>query len=410
MTTSTLWRLPIAHTHQLAGSAGALSFVGGAGDLDRNGAIRHPGDLDRQIAGAIDNVAAALEAESCTLDDVVKLKAFYTAGPEIDDWHVIAAIAARFALDPLPAISTLSVPLQPWAGQTVQIQAIAQRGWRKHADIRHAPRVVPEARRAAFKGRTVTAGLRAGEFIVVSNLTAADAQGNLAHAADGPGQSEVIMQTHAATLAALGASFQDSVKMEGYYFGTTREQWAGMARVRASHFREPGPPATVVTAQRLNPEGAMTKIEVMAMRESWNGFDKYIPREDHWPKRVWDWPIPLPYRQAVGLRNTIWLGGQVPYEPFRNGGRRAMPGQLGPQTRLTMSFVEDLLRAFDRRPADLKLMVCHFTSTGTPEESAAQARLLADCTGGALPPLTLVPQPQMQTTENTVEIWGVADY
>ena len=85
------------------------------------------------------------------------------------------------------------------------------------------------------------------------------------------------------------------------------------------------------------------------MRESWNGFDKYIPREDHWPKRVWDWPIPLPYRQAVRLRDTIWLGGQVPSEPGNNSGRRILDSELLPQTRFTMSYIEDLVTATSGR-------------------------------------------------------------
>ena len=55
------------------------------------------------------------------------------------------------------------------------------------------------------------------------------------------------------------------------------------------------------------PADAATKIELLAMRRTRGGFDKYIPREDCWPERVWDWPIPLPYRQAIKLRDTIML-------------------------------------------------------------------------------------------------------
>jgi enamine deaminase RidA (YjgF/YER057c/UK114 family) len=165
----------------------------------------------------------------------------------------------------------------------------------------------------------------------------------------------------------------------------------------------------MVPCQRLHPEGAMTKLELLAMRESRNGFDKYIPREDHWPARVWDWPIPLPYRQAIGLRGMIWLGGQVPSEPWSNSGLRVMPGRLLPQTRFTMSYIEDLLRPFGRRPADLKFMTCYYTSDGTAAVTEEFVRTLADCMGGALPPMTLVAQPMMHTAENTVEIWGVAE-
>ena len=411
MTEASHWRLPVGHTHHLAATAGRLTFVGGAGDFDAAGAVRNPDDLGGQIQGAMANLAEALAAEMCDLDDIVRLKAFFTAEPGEaveDDWDVIAALARHIGADPLPAISSLPVPMQPFPGQRIQLQAIAQRGWRALSDIRVAERPVPADRRDAFGGRALTGGLRAGEFVAVSNRSAADGEDRIADPEDGVAQSHAIMAIHEATLAALGASTQDSVKMEGYYFGTTRAQWAGMAKARASHFREPGPPATVVPCQRLHPMGAMTKIEVLAMREEWNGFDKYIPREDHWPKRVWDWPIPLPYRQAIGLRDTIWLGGQVPSEPGKNTGLRVMPGQLLPQTRFTMSYLEDLLRPFGRRPADLKFMVCYFASDGEAATTEAFVRTIADCIGGALPPMTLVAQPMMHTPENTVEIWGVA--
>ena len=403
---SNIWRWPVDLTHHVSGTAGPLTFVGGAGDFDDGGRIRHPGDLDAQIAGAVANIADALRAESCTLADVVRLKAFFTA--EVDDWEIVAKIAAFFPDDPMPAISTVPEPLQPFDGQLIQIQVIAERHWRKGSDIRVATRPVPAAYAGLFKGRAVTGGLRAGEFIAVSNRTAADGNHHVAQPGDGPGQSHTIMGYHEATLAELGASPQDSVKMEGYYFGTTREQWAPLAKARASHFAEPGPPATVVPCHRLYPEGAVTKIEVLAMREEWNGFDKYIPRGDSWPKRVWDWPIPLPYRQGIKLRDTIWLGGQVPSEPFSNTGARMLPGDMVAQTRMTMSYIEDILRGFNRTTADLKLMVCYFTGTDGEKTTRQFLDTVAGCVGGALPPTTLVPKPMMHGPDNTVEIWGVA--
>jgi len=72
-----------------------------------------------------------------------------------------------------------------------------------------------------------------------------------------------------------------------------------------TYFREPAAVATVVPCHALWPEGALTKVEVLGMRAYRNGFDKYIPRDDRWPERVWDWPISVPYRQGVRLRNTI---------------------------------------------------------------------------------------------------------
>ena len=391
--------MPFQRPHHLSASAGCLTFVGGAADLDAQGKIRSPGDLHAQIEGSLSNAAIALAAESCSLSDIVRIKAYYAE--DVADWHIIAALGALLEDDPLPVISTVPEPLQPCEGQLIQLQIIAQRGWRHLEDIRHVERAVPEAHKEQLAGRSLPAGLRAGEFIAIANRTAEDA-------GDAVAQSHAIMAAHEQTLGALGASLQDSVKMEGHFFGTTREDWAPLALARASHFAEPGPPATVVPCQRLYPDGAATKIDVMAMRQKRLSYDKYIPRTDVWPDRVWDWPLNLPYRQAIGLRDMIWLGGQVPSEPFANTGKRMMAGQLEGQTRLTMSYIEDLLRGFGRAPADLKLMVCYFTNTEGPDASVRMLNLLAECVGGPLPPITLVPKSMMHSVENTVEIWGVA--
>jgi len=250
--------------------------------------------------------------------------------------------------------------------------------------------------------------LRAGEFIAVPARTAVDDQAQVLASDDGVEQTRIVMSRLEATLSELGASFQDCVKKEGYYFGTTQAQWASMAKVRASFFREPGPVATVVPCHALWPAGALTKVEVLAMRGSWNGFDKYIPREDRWPRRVWDWPVPLPYRQAIRLRDTIWLGGQVPWATDSNAGRVVLPGQILPQTRFTMTYVDDLLAAFGRTTSDLRLVVAYFTSKGTEEETSAFLETVAACIPGPLPPMTVVPQPHMHTQDMTVEIWGVS--
>ncbi len=392
-----IWRWPTDHVHHVSGTAGPLTFVGGAGDFDGSGQIRNPGSLDAQIEGALANVSDALAAESCTLGDIVRLHIYYT--DDCDDWDVIAKLSSLLPQDPSPVISTVPEPLQPFSGQVVQIQAIAQRGWRG-GDVRVVTR--------PFPGGVLTSGLRAGEFISIAHRTAHDTSDEVTEPGDGVAQSHAIMGAHEQTLAELGAGMQDCVKMEGHFFGTTREDWAPLAKARASHFAEPGPPATVVPCQRLNPEGAVTKIGLMAMREKRNSYDKYIPREDSWPPRVWDWPLNLPYRQAIRLRGMIWLGGQVPSEPFSNTGNRMMPGNLAGQTRMTMSYIEDLLRGFGRTTADLKLMLCYYTCDDGENTTRQVLDILSGCIGGALPPTTLIAKPMMHSVENTVEIWGVA--
>lgn len=55
-----IWLLPIGHAHHPGASAAHLSFVGAAGDFNRAGRIRNPGVLDRQINGAMENLATAV--------------------------------------------------------------------------------------------------------------------------------------------------------------------------------------------------------------------------------------------------------------------------------------------------------------------------------------------------------------
>jgi enamine deaminase RidA (YjgF/YER057c/UK114 family) len=402
------WKWPISGRQYLAGTAGRLTFVGGAGDFDARGAIRHPDALKPQIPGTISNLAGALAIEGCDLADVVRVKVFYKSDGSRDEWEILAALVHHFEQDPLPAITLHPVPLQPFAGQDLQVQVIAMRGWRSSSDHRVVTGDVPAKYRQLFAHRKATVGLRAGEFVVVPAHTAVDGQAQALARGDGIEQTRIVMSHLDATLKELGASFQDCVKKEGYYFGTTQEQWARMAKTRASFFREPGPVATVVPCHALWPAGTLTKVEVLAMRESWNGFDKYIPREDRWPRRVWDWPVSLPYRQAIRLRDTIWVGGQVPWATDSNAGRVVLPGKVLPQTQFAMSYVEDLLRAFERSTADLRLVVAYFMSDGTEEETRSFLETLAACIPGPLPPMTVVPQPHMHTRDMTVEIWGVA--
>ncbi|MGH6953343.1 MAG: RidA family protein [Alphaproteobacteria bacterium] len=403
---STTWRWPIRRSHRVAQRFGPFTVVGGAGDFDAEGRIVHAGDLLAQIDGALDNVRVALALEGSTLDDVVRLKAFYRGDGARDEWEVIARLLRPFETLPHPAVTANPVPLQPFAGQEVQVQALAVTGWRRAGPARAVTRRVPAARTGLFRVPHVTQGLRAGELIAVAGQSAADEDGRVLAPDDGIQQTRIVMARLEHTLRELGASLQDSIKKEGYYFGTTVEGWAAMARERATFFREPGPVATVVPCHALHPPGAVTKVEVLAMRAA---RDKYIPREDRWPESVWDWPIPVPYRQGLRLRGAIWIGGQVPLERSTTTWRLAHVGDLKAQTRHTMGYLEDIVRAFGRAPADIRWLTCYFASKGTPGESESFLDWVADSFPGELPPITLVPQPMMHTPEVGLEIWGVAE-
>ena len=406
--TASGWRLAISQSNRTVDEAGPLVFVGGAGDFSDDGMIVHPEDFDAQIIGALANVVADLGQRGCGLADVFRLKAFYQSDGSRDAWGLLAALHRAFDLDPAPAISLQPMPLQPFAGQTVQLQAIAAEGWRDNADLRVIEAPVPDRVGYLFDRPRHTVGLRAGELIVVPGRTAMDDQGEPLALGRGVEQTDIIMDGIEATLAELGASYQDAIKMESYYFGATMDEWAPMSARRAEYFREPAAPSTSVPCHALYPEGSITMIEALAMRDHWNGFDKYIPREDRWPERVWDWPIEMPYRQGMGLRDMIWTGGQVPFEEAMNQGNAVHVDDPLEQARFTMGYVNGIVEAFGKSTRDYALLVCYFASDGSQAATEAFVGAIADTIDGELPPMTLVPQPKMHSDDITVEIWGVA--
>lgn len=401
------WSLPFEGTHEVSASAASLSFVGGAGDFDHQGQIRNPGDLRSQVKGAVENIELALSQENCSLADVVRIKAFVELSPEVDEGAVVRMLLDTLPCDPAAVISVVPVEMQPFEGQKVQLQAIAKRGWRDVAYqiVEDTLRIAPAD---AGEETVVTTALRVGEFISVANRTAAHCIDAYDGSIDGVDQCHAIMKSLNSDLKTLGATLQDAIKLEGYYRGTTRAQWTPFAKARASYFAEPGPPATVIPCHLGGHDQTMTRVGVLAMRERRNSYDKYIPREDAWPERVWDWPAELPYRQAQRLRDMIWLGGQVPAQPYSNTGKRMHPGQLLPQARLTMSYISDLLRPFGKSTSDLKLLVCYYRRLPDHDETHALLALLTDYCGGVLPPLSLIPVNHMQDADSTIEIWGVS--
>jgi enamine deaminase RidA (YjgF/YER057c/UK114 family) len=399
------WRLPIKPAHRTAAEAGGTVFVGGAGDFDAAGKIRHPGDLALQIVGAIGNLKAALGERGLGLADVLRLKAFHTGGGGTSEWEVLARLRRAFDFDLAPAITANPVPMQPFAGQAIQLQAMARKGWRSAQPLIAVTRQPPAAARDLFDRPILTQGLRAGEFFCIAGTSAADEEDRIAAPGDGGAQSHAMMTRLAETAAALGASLQDAVKAEGYYFGTTMEHWAAMAAIRATYFHDPGPVATVVPCHLLPPAGAVTRYEISGLRTAEN---KYIPREDCWPDGNWDWTIPVPYRQGLRLRGAIWTGGQVPFVAGCSG-KPVHVGDLAGQTRYVMGTIEEIVKGFGKSRADYRLIVGYFTSTGAPAETEAFIGAIADCVDGPLPPITVVPQPHMHSPITLTEIWAVAE-
>jgi enamine deaminase RidA (YjgF/YER057c/UK114 family) len=394
------WQLPVDYPQRLGRRAGRFCFVGAAGDLDDRGRITNSGDLLGQVEGAIENTAATLQANGCDLGDVIRLKAFFRPGSAQDrGWALLRALRSHFPQAPAPVISMQPVVMTPWSGQELQLQAIAVRGWRDQDPIRVVAEPLSESQ--AHGSADYTRGLLAGGFFAVSDIP------GFGEGFDGDSVAETgfVMDRLETIMRELDVSFGDVIKKEGYW-DLSLAPWELLAKVRASRFPEGVAVATVVPWHEPWPSNVTTKVELLGYRSQLGDRSKPVARADSWPDWVWDWPTPVPYRQGLLADECVWIGGQVPAGAGRIA-RIQSPGDLNRQVDYTMGIIGDILRGFDTRLDDLVLLVGYYESDGSDESSRRFLDRLAMNIPGALPPVTLVPQPAMHAGLKT-EIWGVA--
>ncbi len=391
-----VWRLPTDHPHRLSRRAGRFCFVGGAADLDAGGEIVNRDDLLGQVDGAVASVASALRAQGCGLGDVVRLKAFFRRGSgDEGGWALLAALRRHFSQAPAPVISMQPVVMTPWDGQELQLQAIAVKGWREQEPVRFATEPIP----GSEDSLDYTVGLLGGGFFAVSDIPGY----REGFEGDVLAEAEFVMDRLEAILQKLDASTNDVIKLEGHW-DLDASPWAPLAEVRARRFPEGVAAGTVVPWQQPWPANVTTRVELLGYRAQLNGRSKFVPRVDSWPDWVWDWSIPVPYRQGLRVDECVWTGGHVP----SGAGHRDVqsPGDLDRQVDFVIGIINDVLRGFDRRLDDLALLVCYYHSDGSDESSRRFLDRLAMNVPGALPPVTLVPQPWDEPART--EIWGVA--
>jgi len=180
-------------------------------------------------------------------------------------------------------------------------------------------------------------------------------------------QSRIVLDRLSATLAGVGASVSDLVKINNWYVaGGNVQEWAESARDRAAFYPEPGPCATGIPLPGLNQPGAMIRTDFWAMQDhSGNS----IKKSHFWPPGHWDWPIHLPFKHGLQCRNLVFVGGQVSMD--QDAGI-VDPGDMARQTRTSMDNIGKVLAGFGLGFDDiLKLNTYYQGSIG--EDASADA-------------------------------------
>lgn len=111
---------------------------------------------------------------------------------------------------------------------------------------------------------TFSAGVRAGNLLFISGMTAANEQGELVGEGDIVRQTEYIFEKMGHVLAAAGASFDNVVETTEYFL--TLDGYARTAGVRRKVFGDaPYPAATGVLVAGLIRPGALIEIKAIAV-------------------------------------------------------------------------------------------------------------------------------------------------
>jgi enamine deaminase RidA (YjgF/YER057c/UK114 family) len=103
---------------------GRLIFTAGACPIDGNGDVVGADDYQAQARHAMANLVTALAAAGASLTDVVKTTVYVASADRGDLYGVWQVVRAAFGDHDAPS-TLLGVTVLGWAGQLVEIEAIA---------------------------------------------------------------------------------------------------------------------------------------------------------------------------------------------------------------------------------------------------------------------------------------------
>jgi enamine deaminase RidA (YjgF/YER057c/UK114 family) len=346
-----------------------MVYVGGQVDKDIKGLVLHHYDLKTQTGVVVTHIRTVLGELGLTLDDVVKLTAFYVNDGSVDEDAFLADLRSQLGTGPAPALTTVPIPYLAYPGMLLEIDTIAMRG-EDDQPLRRAVSAPPGHWRLAGP---FSQGLRCGQMIFVSGQVARGPAGEVRHGGDLARQSAVVMEHVGRILAEHGATFDDVVKINSYYVGgDDPAAWRRSVDVCRAFFRSPGPVVTGIPLRWL-PDGLVVKTDVIAMLGE-DGRPLRRQRGAGTPH-----PSPLvtePFSPALRCGDMIYVSGQVSTDA---NGAVIDPGGLVPQTHTAMERIRELLAGFDLSMDQVVKVNAFFKSGGTAEELNANLRVRSAC-------------------------------
>ena len=256
------WNWPIELTHKHGVRSGSLVFTGGQVDLDADGNVRNPGNIERQCKASMDYLLRVLESLGADRHDLVKLVVYFV-GHENDEKEILSLIGAMIGDQPRPVVNTICLPSLCYDDLLIEIEGVAIRaedGTRVECECHHLPDMPQLPSQFSHV-------VRCGDIIFTGDMSAISPLGTVQGVGDVAVQTKIMMDALCGVLSSVGADIEDVLKLNVYYVGDgTAENWEVPAGLRASYFPSPGPAATGMPVNVFANQDVLSKISVTAMR------------------------------------------------------------------------------------------------------------------------------------------------
>lgn len=100
----------------------AMIFVSGQASISAEGEVLHTDDFEAQVRLTFENLQTVLKASGATLENVVKLGAYFT---DIKSLPTYGAVQAEFFNGPMPAQTAVEVSSLALPGMMIEVEAYA---------------------------------------------------------------------------------------------------------------------------------------------------------------------------------------------------------------------------------------------------------------------------------------------
>lgn len=243
--------------------ADELIWLSGQTAADRDGRMRHPGDIVAQSHVVMDGLGSVLERFGAVFDDVVKQHRWGSGTPTHQAWAPAARACSDRYTEPGPVATGIAVPREYVGDMLIKVEVTAMLG-RDGKRLRRE-HIWPEGHWDWPIHLPYKHGLRCSNMIFIGGQVSLDPKAEVVAPYDMHVQTVNTMTNIATILRGLDADMRDAVLVTDFYEGSKHtEDTRRNLEACTIAFPAPGPSITLIPSTFRGYDGMMTEIEVVA--------------------------------------------------------------------------------------------------------------------------------------------------